>query len=59
MSDWERLKQLILELRDAGEDEALDVEDYAEICMLKIEEAAELLESMTPPPEAAPPLGEC
>jgi hypothetical protein len=53
MSDWERLKQLILELRSAGEDESLAVDDYAEICMLKIEEAAEIVEKLSLAPGAA------
>ena len=53
MTDWERLKKLIFDLRAAGDDERLDVEDYADLCMNQIEAAASLIEAMEPPAGAS------
>lgn len=49
MTDWEKLKALIIELRAAGDDPNLFVEDYVELCQTKIDEAAEIIERLLPP----------
>lgn len=46
MTDWERLKELVLKLRALGEDEGLDIEDYADLTMELAEEAAVLVEKI-------------
>jgi hypothetical protein len=46
MGDLEKLKELIFELRAAGEDERLFVEDYVELCMRNVQEASEIVERL-------------
>ncbi len=46
MQPLEELKAIIRQLHAAGEDEHLDVEDYAEICVGAIERAAELIDKL-------------
>lgn len=43
---FEELKRLIHELKIAGDDERLDVEQYVEICMEKVLRCSELIDML-------------
>ncbi len=51
MTDWEKLKEMVLKMRALGEDEGLDTEDYVDRVMELAEDAAQLVEKMDPPGE--------
>jgi hypothetical protein len=58
MSKLQELKQLITELHAAGEDERLDVEQYVELCMAKLEIAYELAQHIPDSLSVNPPSAE-
>lgn len=58
MSKMQELKKLIAELHAAGNDERLDVEQYVELCMAKLEIAHELAQYIPDSLSVNPPSAE-